>query len=62
MTLSTAQKTYYGGGFIAGIVIAALFGFLAAESETNQAAYIGAAIVAGVAGLVCGIILLAKKG
>ena len=61
MALSTAQKTYYGGSFIAGLVLALLFGILAANTQSNHGAYIGAAVATGIAGLVGGIIFLVNK-
>ena len=46
------KKTYFCGSLIAGIVLAILFGILAGIDEGNRPAYIGAAVVCGVAAIV----------
>jgi hypothetical protein len=61
MALSNDERTYYGGGFIVGVVLALLFGILAANAHSNQLAYIAAAVASGIAGVVGGIIFLVNN-
>ncbi|MGH8521328.1 MAG: hypothetical protein ACREU9_07935 [Gammaproteobacteria bacterium] len=52
---------YYATSFFVGLGLAALFGILAGVDAGNRPAYIGAAITAGLAGIVGGIMYLVKK-
>lgn len=60
--MASIAKNYGLGQFITGVVLAILFGILAgATSGGNKPAYIGAAIVCGIAAAVGLIIFLVKK-
>lgn len=59
--MAAQGQEYLGGSFFVGLVLAILFGFLASNSEANRTAYIFAAAASGLAGLVGGIIFLARR-
>jgi len=59
--MATQGQAYYAGSFFVGLLLAVLFAVLAGTSEANRGAYIAAAAVSGVAGIVGGIVYLARR-
>jgi uncharacterized membrane protein len=58
---SLQARRYFCGSFFVGIALAALFGILALVDSERAGAYIAAAVVCGVAGVVGGIVCLAIR-
>lgn len=62
MSLTKNQSTYLTGSVIAGAVLAILFGVLASNaSGGTQITYIGACIVAALAGIAALVYLLMRR-
>jgi len=59
--MAAQGQEYFGGSFFVGVILAILFGVLAGTSEANRTAYIMAAVASGLAGVVGGIVFLARK-
>lgn len=59
--MANKSLTYWCGSFFVGLALAILFGILAGVDESNRPAYIGAAVTCAVAGIVGGIVCLAKR-
>lgn len=53
---------YWCGSFFVGVALAILFGILAGTDENNRTAYIAAAVVCAIAGVVGGIVCLVLRG
>lgn len=52
---------YWCASFFVGLALAILFGILAGTDENNRTAYIAAAVVCAIAGVVGGIVCLVLR-